>query len=104
MRKTIYLMVLAALLWVCLPASPAQAQNTVANALFSTQDLLHWTISDPSAKTGPGAAALGIDWYAMRKSPGVPNDNGSMTQEVHLVGGVTYNFSANIASVYSCPS
>lgn len=103
MRKIVYFAVLAALAWVCLPGSPAQAQNTVANALFSTQDIQHWTTSDPSVKASPGAASLGMDWYCMMKAPGVPYDNGSVTQEVHLVGGVSYHFSANIAAVYSCP-
>jgi len=97
-------MVFATLVWACLPDSSLQAQSTVANGIFSTQDLLHWVNTDPSVAVAPGSGTLGLEGYCIRKNPGSPNDNGSITQAVHLVGGVVYNFSACIASLYTCSS
>jgi hypothetical protein len=47
-----------------------------------------------------GPASLGMDYYCVRKYPGSPSNNGALEQDVHLLGGVTYVFSADIAAKY----
>jgi len=47
-----------------------------------------------------GIASLGMDNYCVRKYPGTPSNNGAITQDVYLVAGNVYDFSANIASKY----
>jgi hypothetical protein len=51
--------------------------------------------------TGP--QYLGMDFVCLQKFPGLPDNNGSVTQKVHLIKGHTYNFSDSIAAQF-CPS
>ncbi|MFH2001784.1 MAG: hypothetical protein ABIK28_19015 [Planctomycetota bacterium] len=104
MRKICMWAVLGALVMTCITGAEAIAQNAVVNPFFSTQDLTGWTGTDPSLKSAGGSASLGLDWYCCYKNPGTPNDNGSISQELYLLGGRTYDFSANIAAAYYCSS
>jgi hypothetical protein len=36
----------------------------------------------------------------LKRMPGPPSNNGGIEQDVHLIGGETYIFFANIASEY----
>jgi hypothetical protein len=79
------------------------AQNAVVNPQFSTLDLQNWEGLDPLMYVATGPQFLGMDFVCLQKFPGLPDNNGSITQEVHLIKGYTYWFSANIAAQY-CPS
>ena len=103
MRKSMWLLTMGGLAFACLLCSPASAQNPVCNPFFSTMDLTHWDGTDPSLTCIPGSQDWGMSLYCCRKNPGPPSNNGSITQEVHLLGGETYDFSANIAVTYICP-
>ena len=99
MRKIVVLCAgVAAFVLVC--GVPLQGQNTVANPFFSTQDLQHWSGEDPTYNVYPGPAALGMDFLCLEKFPGAPLNNGAITQNVHLIAGYNYLFSANIAAQY----
>jgi hypothetical protein len=97
------ILLLGGLVYACLLGPPLHAQNAVANPYFSTMNMKHWTGDDPSLICVPGNINLGMDWYCLRKNPGSPDNNGTVTQDVHLIAGYTYQFSANIAAVYNCP-
>jgi hypothetical protein len=96
------LLVFAAALLVC--AVQAEAQNIAFNGDFETADYNHgWTL------TGAGGDAevvvfdtvMGEQSLCLRRCPGEPSNNGGFEQEVHLLGGVTYDFSADIAAAES---
>jgi hypothetical protein len=76
-----------------------QAQNAVANPFFTTMDLQHWTATDPSYKCIV-KTNQGMEYYCLQKYPGTTLNNGAIKQDVHLISGNTYEFSANIASKY----
>jgi len=103
MKKMLLLWMGACLAAVLLPAPSLEAQNAVCNPFFSTTDMTHWTGTDPSIIVVPGSLQMGLDWYCLRKNPGTPGNNGSVTQSVFLIGGVTYQFSAAVAASYTCP-
>ena len=54
------------------------AQNAVLNPQFSTMDLQHWNGTDPSMHVATGPQFLGMESVCLHKSPGHPNDNGSI--------------------------
>ena len=103
MRKLLLSLLLGGLVFACFTASSLQAQNAVVNPYFSTMTLQHWSGDDPSLTCAPGNLQLGLDWYCLRKNPGSPDNNGTVTQDVHLFAGNTYTFTANIASSFYCP-
>jgi hypothetical protein len=103
MRKSMWFLFSGMLAIACLFSAPVQAQNAVCNPFFSTLDTQHWESDDPSLMVFPGSATWGMDWYCLVKKPGLPNDNGSISQDVYLIGGKTYQFSAPIAASYICP-
>ena len=90
---------LAGILAVLL-APQLSAQNAVCNPQFSTFDIQHWVGTDPTYEVAIGPQYLGMDYMALKKRPGASANNGSITQEVHLIAGHTYDFSANIAAQY----
>jgi hypothetical protein len=90
----------AGLVITVLSGDPVFGQNAVLNPLFQTSDLLHWTGTDPTLNVVTAPPNLGLEKYCCRKLPGTPSNNGSLTQQVHLLGGHTYSFSANIAAKY----
>ena len=100
MRKRVFGFSVGMLAFTVFSGLPLQAQNAVANPFFSTYDLQHWTATDPTYSCILGDTNLGMDYYCLRKYPGLPSNNGAMTQQVHLVAGNTYEFSANIAVKY----
>lgn len=103
MLKSFRLILLGGLVLIGLSGTLLQAQNPVCNPYFSTMDLIHWDGDDPSLTCILGNTNWGVDNYCCKKSPGSPYNNGSITQEVHLMAGWTYQFSANIAATYICP-
>lgn len=100
MRKLIIGFSMGMLAFTVFSGLPLHAQNAVANPFFSTFDLQHWTATDSSYSCMLGSTNLGMDYYCLRKFPGFPSNNGAITQQVHLVAGNTYEFSANIAAKY----
>lgn len=103
MRKSTWFLMLGGFALACLLCPMASAQNAVCNPFFSTMDLQHWDGTDPSLICVPGSIDWGMSLYCCRKNPGSTANNGSITQAVHLIGGMTYDFSCNIASTYICP-
>jgi hypothetical protein len=100
MNKACIFLFLGAFALVFFIGPPAKAQNAVANPCFTTTDLQHWSYEDPTYACVPGNSSLGMTLYCARKNPGSPDNNGAMEQQVHLIAGNTYEFSANIASKY----
>lgn len=100
MKRMIMLFILGGFVFIAFSGFSLMAQNAVVNPLFQTQDMIFWTGDDPTLMVVPGDAKLGLDSYCVRKYPGGPDNNGAITQQVHLIGGITYNFRANIASKY----
>ncbi|MHC4943984.1 MAG: hypothetical protein ACYTG7_13295 [Planctomycetota bacterium] len=97
--------------WLCfgvagvalLFASFAAAQEVVFNGDYETGDYVHgWTLTGGNAHTV--VAKFQTVQYqnslCLKRRPGTPNDNGGIQQELHLFEGITYVFSANIASQY----
>lgn len=89
----------ATLFFVC--TGSLSAQETVFNGDLETKAYSPmWTLTGGNAHTTvvnyPTVA--GIYSYCVRRMPGLPNDNGGIEQQVHLMGGVTYLFNANIAA------
>jgi len=91
----------AGLLLLCAPS--AGAQEMVFNGDFETGSLNHgWTLFGGNANTITTTFAVVYNQPSLcvKRKPGTPGDNGGIQQEVHLLGGVTYAFSANIAAQY----
>ncbi|MBU0755981.1 MAG: hypothetical protein KJ645_12630 [Planctomycetes bacterium] len=103
MSKMVWLTLIGGLVLYGLSGSSLQAQNAVCNPFFSTTDLQHWTSDAPSIAVVYSSPDWGMLQYCCRKFPGLPNNNASLYQEVHLFAGYTYEFSANIAASYICP-
>lgn len=100
MKKQFLPLLMGAMLFAALSGMPLYAQNAVVNPLFQTADMQYWTGTDPSYGVLFVPPSLGLDQYAMRKMPGTPDNNGSVTQQVHLIGGFTYQFSADVVAKY----
>ena len=98
MKRSLVFAGVLALAVLCAPQ--LCAQNAVCNPQFSTFDLQHWSGEDPTYNVYPGPMALGMDFLCLEKNPGAPLNNGSITQNVHLIAGYNYLFSANIAAEY----
>ena len=95
---------LAGALFLGFSGASLEAQNTLVNPYFSTGDFLGWNKTpDTTLKAVPGNASMGMEWYCARKSPGTPTENGNISQDVALIAGQVYDFSANIAAAYICP-
>ena len=100
MRKMIMLLTFGGLVFAALSGSMSSAQNVVVNPLFQTGDMQYWNATDPSYLVMVGNSKLNMEYYCLRKYPGTPSNNGAVTQQVHLFGGTTYKFQANIAAQY----
>ena len=103
MNKMPRLVLTGMLVFFAISGVHLNAQNAVVNPQFSTMDLQHWAGEDPRMYVATGPQFLGMDFVCLEKFPGLPDNNGSVTQEVHLIKGYTYRFSASIAAQY-CPS
>ncbi|MFH2001510.1 MAG: hypothetical protein ABIK28_17640, partial [Planctomycetota bacterium] len=78
------------------------AQNVSFNGDFETGAYSHgWTLFGGNTGTTIATFGTGVGdpSYCLKRMPGSPN-NGGIEQEVHLIGGETYNFYANIAAQY----
>lgn len=99
MKRVLLCLSMGVLVFMVFGGLEVQAQNAVANPFFTTMDLQHWTATDPSY-TCVVSTNLGMEYYCLKKFPGTPSNNGAIKQDVHLIAGNTYEFSANIASKY----
>ena len=100
MKRLLLFLFVAGLFCCFLSGQPLLAQNAVVNPLFQTGDLTFWQTTGSGYAVIIGPANLGMDQYCVKKSPGGPDHNGSIIQNVHLIGGHTYKFSAKIAAKY----
>ena len=103
MKLKLILVYIIMLIYIAISGARLVAQNAVVNSQFSTLDLQHWEGKDPLMHVATGPQFLGMDFVCLQKFPGFPDNNGSVTQDVHLIEGHTYQFSACIAAQY-CPS
>ena len=103
MRRLLLTGLLSAVALLFLSASPVLAQGAVYNGDFETGTLAPgWTLVGGNTytqlvlfETKPGNKS-----YGLKRRPGPPSNNGGIEQTIHLVGGVTYVFEADIVSQY----
>jgi hypothetical protein len=99
------------LIWACfgvaaiwlLCASPATAQEMVYNGDLETGSYTHgWTLFGGNANTKMATfqTKYNVNSLCLKRRPGPPSDNGGLETDVHLIGGETYLFTANIAAEY----
>lgn len=100
MTRILMLLLLGGLAFMALSDSSLMAQSAAVNGGFATGDLDQWENEDSSVAILTGNPSYNMYNYCCKKNPGAPNDNGAIEQEVHLIGGVTYIFSADIAAKY----
>ena len=102
MRKTLWLASLgAAVLFLC--SGPLPAQETVFNGDFQLGNYTPpWTLTGGNAYTQVTyfQTKLGVNSLSLKRRPGPPNSNGGITQDLYLIGGVMYVFTADIAAQY----
>ena len=100
MRKRYLFMLAGAAALLLGLTGTVQAQDVVYSGDIEMGDFTGWTL------TGGNAHSKVIEWqvvqlknsFCVKRRPGTPSDNGAIEQNVHLVGGVTYAFSADIAA------
>ena len=83
---------------------PATGQEIVFNGDFETGSLSHgWNLTNGNelTETAVFGTVMGSPSLCLKRCPGTPLNNGGFEQQVHLLGGVTYTFSANIAAAES---
>lgn len=105
MRKLIWLTSCSALLLLLFSGGEAMAQNTAANGDFELQDTEPWvkTGSNDGAKilmydvNGNGSTSL-----CWSRQPGSNKGNGGITQDVILIAGTTYDFTADVVFICTC--
>jgi hypothetical protein len=102
MKKTLWLASLgAAVLFLC--SSPLAAQEVVFNGDFELGTYSPtWTLTGGNTYTQIAyfQTKLGQNSLCLKRRPGPPSSNGGIEQNVHLIGGVMYVFTADIASQY----
>ena len=96
----------AAGLLLLLVASPAplHAQDMAINGNFELEALGPWSLFNNNAHSSLlvyDTSGDGTSSWCVERKPGKPNDNGGIEQDVLLVGGVTYQFDADV-NYYSC--
>jgi len=98
-------------LWACLgvgallllAAPDAAAQSSAFNGDFETGSYTHgWTLfgGNTNTITAMFQTKVNESSLCLKRRPGPPSDNGGIEQEVHLIGGVNYLFTANVAAQY----
>jgi len=83
--------------------STLDAQNVVFNGDFETTSYSPmWTLSGGNVNTQMAffATKLGAPNYCIKRRPGPPSNNGALQQDIHLLAGETYIFSADVAADY----
>lgn len=81
--------------------TPLMAQEVVFNGDFETESYTSlWILTGGNLHTEIATfeTILGKNSPCLKRRPGLPDDNGAIEQQVHLFGGMTYKFSANIAA------
>ncbi len=90
-----------ALLFLC--GGALFAQGAVFNGDFETGSYAPmWTLTGGNANTVLALfeSKVGFKSWCLKRMTGTPSNNGGFEQTVHLVGGVTYVFSADIVAKY----
>lgn len=100
--KTMFLPILIGVAVVIL-ISPCElrGQGAVLNGDFETQDYTPlWTLTGGNTfiQVVHEESTAGNDSWCIKRTPGTPSNNGGIQQSVHLIGGVTYVFDADIVS------
>ena len=98
--KSVFLLFTAGFLALVILPGTGTAQTATLNPGFETYTMQHWTGTDSTYVVTLGSSTLGMVSYCLRKFPGTPDNNGAVSQSVHLLAGQTYEFRANIASKY----
>jgi hypothetical protein len=99
-KYRLILLHLCATLFVCLPS--LEAQNVVFNGDFETgQYDAPWTLfgGNTYSKIAMFEVQPGIESLCLKRRPGEP-DNGGLAQEVHLIEGTLYHFTAKLAAQF----
>ena len=94
------LMAYAGLL-ILLGTAGLQAQDVALNGDFETNAISpSWEMTGGNTYTtiAKFQTVLGQDSLCLKRRPGTPSSNGTIWQYVHLIGGVTYTLTADIAS------
>jgi len=77
----------------------ASAQDMILNGNYELEALGPWIMTGGNTHTSVvknDVTGTGNDSWCLEREPGTPNDNGGITQDVLLIGGVTYDFYADI--------
>lgn len=100
MKKHFVLACLWAATLIFISTGSLNAQEIVFNGDFETKAYSPmWTLTGGNAHTTVAyyQTVVGEYSYCMRRMPGLPNDNGGIEQQVHLMEGDSYLFSVDIA-------
>lgn len=92
----------AACLLILFSAVELQAQSVAVNGDFETNSISpSWELYGGNTYTQVASyqTVAGVTSLCLKRRPGTPNSNGGISQDVHLIGGMSYRFSANIACV-----
>ena len=104
MKKYLVAAGCAALLALFLCQGDLFAQNTVPNGDFELQSQGPWILT--GSNTGASCSVYdtsgtGSSW-CWKRQPGTNGGNGGLTQDIPLIGGVTYNVSVNVCYIATC--
>jgi hypothetical protein len=92
------------ILFLFFSGSDAAGQNIVPNGDFELQSLGLWTLEGQNNYTSLtmfDVAGIGQSSWSWKRMPGTGTGNGSLVQDVCLIGGVTYNVLVDVACVES---
>lgn len=101
MRRPLILTCFGIAALIFLGATHADAQNIAFNGDFETGAHTDgWTLKGGNTHTTIALfeSTIGKKSLCLKRRPGTPSSNGGLEQQVHLLGGVTYNFSADIVA------
>lgn len=91
------------LILVLLLSGPLWAQSPVINGDFETGAYTpKWTLTGGNTYTTMAKFNLpyGHNTWCLKRRPGSPSSNGGFEQQVFLVEGISYLFTADIAAQY----
>ena len=94
----------AACMLILFSTAGLQAQDVALNGDFETNAISPtWELTGGNTYTTIATfqTVLGQSSLCLKRRPGTPTSNGGIWQYVHLIGGMTYTFRADIASVES---
>jgi len=103
MRRVFLLAVLGVVALLFLGSGPLWAQGAVFNGDFETGSYSPmWILTGGNTYTQLVVwdSTPGVKSHCLKRQPGPPSSNGGIEQDVALVGGIQYVFSADIAAQY----